>query len=129
MIIKFNSWLHIEPHKIQTIFLRALSKGFLKSSRLSAVTTSLGSLFQGPTTLWLKNLFLPSNLNLLCHSSIWSSIPSSLVTVTSNRRSEPAPLLAPMMKRHHAMRSPFSVPLSTLNKTQQSQLLLICLDL
>lgn len=42
--------------KTHTMFLRALSKHFLNSLRLGA--TALGSLFQHPTGLWVKNFFL-----------------------------------------------------------------------
>jgi len=53
-IIKSNSWLHTGLPKIQTLCLRTLSKCFLNSGRVSAVTTALRSLFQGPNTLWLR---------------------------------------------------------------------------
>ena len=53
-IIKSNSWLHTGLPKIQTLCLRMLSKCFLNSGRVSAMTTALRSLFQGPNTLWLR---------------------------------------------------------------------------
>lgn len=47
-----------------TIHLRALSIGSLNSDSLDAVTTALESLFQYWATLWVKNVFLRSHLNL-----------------------------------------------------------------
>jgi len=51
-----------------------LSKCFLNSSKLHAMATALGSLFQGLSTLLMRNLFLIPNLNLpdvtSCHSSL-----------------------------------------------------------
>ena len=63
-IIESSCWPCTEHAKGHTMCLRALSKGFLNSLRLGAVTTALGSLFQCPSTLWVKNFFLISNLNL-----------------------------------------------------------------
>lgn len=62
-----------DPLKNHTICLRALFKCFLNSGRLSVMTTSLGSLFQSPANLWVKNLFLIPSLNLPWHSfmPIW----------------------------------------------------------
>ena len=48
--------------------LRALSKCLLSTDRLGASITSLGSLFQGLTTLSVKKCFLTSSLNLPGHS-------------------------------------------------------------
>uniref|UniRef100_A0A8B9VF12 DNA-directed RNA polymerase subunit beta n=1 Tax=Anas zonorhyncha TaxID=75864 RepID=A0A8B9VF12_9AVES len=50
--------------------LLAQSNLFLNSVRLSAVTTSLGSLFQCATTLSVKNFLLMSSLNFPCLSNI-----------------------------------------------------------
>lgn len=47
-----------------TVCPTVLSKRFWKSVSLGAVTTFLGSLFQGPTTFWVKSLFLLANLNV-----------------------------------------------------------------
>ena len=56
-IIYSSFWLHMGSPKIQTIFLRALSKCFLNSSRMSAMTTALGSLFHAHHPL-VQNIFL-----------------------------------------------------------------------
>lgn len=55
---KSSSWPctgHLNNH---TMCVKGLSKRFLNFVRLCAATTSLGSLFQRPTTLCVKNLFL-----------------------------------------------------------------------
>jgi len=52
----------------QTRLPRATSSLALNASRDGASTTSLGYLFQCVTTLWVKNFFLISNLNLACLS-------------------------------------------------------------
>ena len=48
----------------QTRLPRATSSPALNVSRDGASTTYLGNLFQCVTTLWVKNFFLISNLNL-----------------------------------------------------------------
>ena len=53
-IVKSNSCPCTGQPQIYTISLRGLSKCFLNSIRLGAVTASLGSLSQCSTTLWLK---------------------------------------------------------------------------
>jgi len=50
-IIKSNPWLHIGPPKIQTIFETTVQM-LLELWQLGAMTTALGSLFQGLTTFW-----------------------------------------------------------------------------
>ena len=89
-IIQSNSWILTAPPKNQTMRLRALSKCFLNSSRLGAVTTALWGLSQCPTTLWVQNLSLTPSLTLPCPSSMpfpWghsssqceaNSVPSAL---------------------------------------------------
>ena len=52
----------------QTRLPRATSSLALNAYRDGASTTSLGNLFRCVTTLWVKNLFLISNLNLPCLS-------------------------------------------------------------
>ncbi|KAJ7396323.1 rna-directed dna polymerase from mobile element jockey-like [Pitangus sulphuratus] len=47
--------MHRTISKSHTSCLRVSSKCFLNSDSLGAVTTSLGSLFQCPTSLWMKN--------------------------------------------------------------------------
>ena len=47
---------------------RATSSLALDAPSLDAFTTYLGNLFQCVTTLWVKNFFLISNLNLPCLS-------------------------------------------------------------
>ncbi|KAJ7408627.1 hypothetical protein WISP_120305 [Willisornis vidua] len=54
--------------KIHTVYLGALLKCFWNSVRLGAVTICLGSLFQCPTTLKEKNVFLISSLDLPWHN-------------------------------------------------------------
>uniref|UniRef100_A0A8U7N6R8 LMBR1 domain containing 2 n=3 Tax=Corvus TaxID=30420 RepID=A0A8U7N6R8_CORMO len=70
--------------------LRALSKCFLNSGRLGAVTTALGSLCQCPYTLWVKKPF-PDTQSKLPLPQL-QAISSSPVTVTTEKRSVPAPL-------------------------------------
>lgn len=55
-----------KPPKNQTRCLRELSKYFLNSGRLGAVTTALVSLFQCPTTFSMKEPF--TDIRLLCCS-------------------------------------------------------------
>jgi len=64
-VIKSTPWLHKEPPKNQTICLRVLSRCFLNTEKLSAVTISLGRLFWCLTTYPVNNFFLISNLGLL----------------------------------------------------------------
>ena len=52
----------------QTRLPRATSSLALNASRYGASTASLGNLFQCVITLWVKNFFLTSNLNLPCPS-------------------------------------------------------------
>jgi len=42
----------------------------LELQQPEAMAIALGSLFQGPISLSVKNFFWISNLNLLCHSSM-----------------------------------------------------------
>lgn len=50
--------------KIKSRILRALSKYLLNTVRLGELTTSVGSLFQGLITYWVKKCFLMSSPNL-----------------------------------------------------------------
>jgi len=58
--------------------------------------TSLGSLFQCPTTVLVKNLFLMSSLNLPCPS--YKPILWILLLATREKRSAPASLLSLVRK-------------------------------
>ena len=53
---------------LKTRLPRAIPSLALNASRDGVSTTSLGNLFQHATTLWVKNFFLISNLNLPCPS-------------------------------------------------------------
>jgi len=61
-IMEYNSWLQTELPKIQTLCLKTLSSCSLNSGRLRAVTTSLGSLFQGLTTFLLFTVVVSINI-------------------------------------------------------------------
>lgn len=52
--------------------------------KLGVMSTSLGILFQCPTTLSVNNLFLIFNLNFPCHS--FMLFPQDLLLVTRDRR-------------------------------------------
>lgn len=56
--------------------LRELSKRFLNSGRLGAMTTTLRNLPQYPTILQVQILFLTPSLNQACHS--FKSFPQVL---------------------------------------------------
>ena len=68
MIIQFQPPPMCRVTNHQTRLPRATSSLALNASRDGASTTSLGNLFQCDTTLWVKNFFLISNLNLPCLS-------------------------------------------------------------
>lgn len=55
-----------------------MSKPFLSSLRLGAVTPAPGRLFQCPTVLWAKNLSLLSNLKSPWHN--FHAVPLELLT-------------------------------------------------
>ncbi|KAJ7417988.1 cAMP and cAMP-inhibited cGMP 3',5'-cyclic phosphodiesterase 10A [Willisornis vidua] len=78
--------LHRTIPKSHIMCLRALSKCFLISERLGAVTTFLESLLQCPTTLWLKNLFLIPNLNLPQLSFMSCSLGLIVILVIKDER-------------------------------------------
>lgn len=63
-MIESTSWPCMGSPKNPTMCLRVLSKGSLSSPRLGAMFTSLGSPFQCPPTLQVKNFFLISILTL-----------------------------------------------------------------
>ena len=80
--------------KNQTIWLRTLTRIFLNSGNLGAMTTVLGSLF------WhLIMFFLISNLNLPCCSSM--PFPQALSLAIRERRWAPDPPL-PLMRSRRA---------------------------
>lgn len=76
--------------------LRVLSKCFLNSVWLGAMTASLGSLFHYQTNFLVKNFFLISSLNFPCHN--FKLFPCALLLVTRKKRSVPASPLRLMMK-------------------------------
>lgn len=61
----FNSRACTGHPKNHTMGLRELSKQFFNYFRLCVVMISLGILLQCPTILWVKNIFLIANQNLL----------------------------------------------------------------
>lgn len=83
--------------------LRAFSKDSLNYGRLKAVTTSLGSLFQCLTTLWVRNFF-PTILPTLPHTAL--SVSSS--PVIGHREQRAASLMPLMRKLQPPVRSEFS---------------------
>lgn len=64
MIIESNCLTASGLTKIKSILLRVLSKRLFNTGQLRTLTTSLGSLFQGLITHWVKKCFLMSSLNL-----------------------------------------------------------------
>lgn len=71
-IIKLNSQPCKGPPQNLTTCPRVLSKHFLNSVRLGAVTTALSSLFQCWTTLSVKNLFLISSGHCLASLQLFN---------------------------------------------------------
>lgn len=98
--------LHTEPLNIQNMFLRVLSKHFLNSTWLGAVTSSLGSLCQCPTILSLKNLFLIPNLNIPC----CSFMPFSQVLLPISREKRSVDERRPSGPREASVDSELKVP-------------------
>ena len=84
-VLEFNSWPCTGYPKSHTMCLRAVSRFFLNSVRLGAVITSLGSLFQCPNTLWVKNFFLILSLNLPRHICIVYLVTQSGVKMITCR--------------------------------------------
>ena len=80
------------------------------------ITTSLGSLFQGLTTLWVMKYFLMSSLNLpwCC----FEPFPQNLSLDPREKRSAPLSPLALLRKLLRVMRSPFSRLYSELEKSR-----------
>ena len=78
-----------------TRVLRAPSNLALNTAREGAATASLGNLFQGLTTLMVKNLFLISNLNL----PSFSSEPFPLVLSPHTLVKSPSPSWKPCFKK------------------------------
>ena len=80
MIIQSHCLTTSELTKSQSTLLRASSKCLLTTDGLGAPTTSLGTLFQGLTTLSVKKHFLTSSLNppsaALSHYSSSDPVPS-----------------------------------------------------
>ncbi|XP_053908869.1 guanylyl cyclase-activating protein 3 isoform X2 [Cuculus canorus] len=74
---------------IHAMCLKASLKCFLNTVSIGAITASLGSLFHCSITLWVKNLFLISNLTILWH--IFLPFSQALSLVTMKKRSVPAP--------------------------------------
>ena len=89
MIIQFQTPCCVQGASHQTRLPRATSSLALNASRDGASTTSLGNLFQRVTTLWVKNFFLISNLNLPC----LSLKPFPLVLITIHPCKQLLPLL------------------------------------
>ncbi|KAJ7405069.1 hypothetical protein BTVI_70324 [Pitangus sulphuratus] len=93
--------------KVNTRCQRVLSKHFLNSVGLGAVTIALGSLLQCTTTLWVKNLFLISSLKpLLTHLQ---AIPTGPVTGHHREEISACPSSFPPKEVVNAMRSPLSL--------------------
>lgn len=93
--------LHNTVPKSPTTWLRILSKCTLNFVRL--VTIPLGSLLQCPPTLWVKNLFLTSDLNLSWH--FFRPFSQVLSVVRREERFVSAPLLLLPWKLQTVMRS------------------------
>ena len=103
------------------MYLRTLSKCFLNSGRLSAVTAALGSLSWCPTTLWVQTLSLTPSLTLPCPSSM--PFPRVL-SLSPESRAQRLPLRSPRegaAGRHEASPRP---ALLWAEQTKASQLLL-----
>lgn len=100
-IIESSSWFHIGPPKNWTVCLRALSRCFLNSGKLVAVTTTLGEAVPVADHPLDK-----SNSGLPCHIS--RLFPCVLLLVT-RERSVPAPLLPLIRKVQTTMRLPLSL--------------------
>lgn len=96
--------------------MTASSRHYLNSVRLSATTTSLGTLLQRPTIFSVKKLFLMFNLNFPWCSFLPS--PHVLSLVTRQTRAAPPFPLSPWENHrlHWVLHSAFS----KLNKTSDS---------
>ena len=93
MIISFQPPAMCRVANLQTRLPRATSSVALNASRDGASTTSSGKLFQGATTLCVKNFLLISNLNLPCLSLKPFPLVLSLSTVVNSH--SPSCLYAP----------------------------------
>ena len=98
----------------QTRLPRATSSLALNASRDGASTASLDNLFHCVTTLWVKNCLLISNLNL--RLSQFKTIPPCPITIHPSKQPYPSCIYAPFKYWKAAVRSPWSLLFSKLNK-------------
>lgn len=101
------------PQKKQIIRLRVLSKRFLNSGRLAAVTTSLESLFHCPTNLSVKKFFLVA---APCHPL---ELPKHYLLLFPESRAQRLPLYSPHQEAAGCHEAPPQSPLSQAEQTKE----------